>query len=246
MERASPSDSPAVSATLSTTPPAEASLFEASPWTLPELRAGSAGDTPPLRGAEGTLCHVCNRCFAIRNLRLGLNLTSHDAVACSLVELELETIFARLAATISQGEFRVPARVSRTTEPHTCTYCARTAADRAMLTLEGAMSPVCRACWHSRHLRLLSRFLPTGHPDLAALDETLARCAAALRHANAHGTDASPPARTSGVRSVAFLHPDEHFDGGPVPGPFFWLQSPGDRAGLTPPTPRAAMRWRYD
>ena len=236
-------------------PQAEADLFATSPWLLPGLRVGTLGttcyrcahfvprDSPSLWDAAGAPAHICDRCFAVRTLRLNLSLAAHDLDACAAVEDELETAFARLANVLSHGEYEVPTRAGRAAVPRICVYCDRAEADHWVLTLDDAMISICRSCWYCRHLRLLSRFLPSNHRELLLLDEALARCHTVLRRASFGGVRGAPPSHEAG-RRVSLVHPDEHLDGGPAPGPTFWLRSPCEGASLTPPTPREMTRWR--
>ena len=69
---------------------------------------------------------------------------------------------------------------------------------------------------------MLSRFVPSGHPALAALDLALGQCNMALLETAPAQTGSHPAQELN----APFQLPDEHIDGGPLAGPMYVLADP--------------------
>ena len=207
---------------------------------------------------RGHLQEVCQRCILFRVMRVGAALVDPEATARGEVLCRLGLVYSELTAEVAHAHFVEPDLHRDSGPPAPCGYCTRTVAHVAILTTARSPVSICRLCWLLHHIRVLTRYVPSDHEALMKVENTLQSCKTLLL--GAPGVPLTCISRDFpsdvSLKNMRFVQPDEHIDGGPLPGPFYLAPNPprpvdweqvSDPSYVAPLTPRSDEEYeRWD
>ena len=140
------------------------------------------------------------------------------------------TSFRALSSAITEG-YSSPAVADPDCLASHCAFCFQLTARFRVTSRQGQWLPICRLCWHCLHARLLCRYLPSHHYLLQEVNAALDDCVLALVESKSSPSVEYPDFSATGLPRMVF--PDEHLDGGPLPGPSYFVADPPDAAPYT-------------